>query len=58
MLGIESPGVYWAYIGSIISALACVIYGIINWNKGYIDDQEAKKSKEWEEHEKSITDSM
>ncbi len=58
MLGIESPGVYWAYIGSIISALACVIYGIINWNKGYIDDQEAEKSQEWQEHEKDITDSL
>jgi len=58
MLGIESPGVYWAYIGSVISALACVIYGIINWNKGYIDDDEAQKTKAWEEHEKDITDAL
>jgi len=58
MLGIESAGVYWAYIGSAISAIACVIYGIINWNKGYIDETEQKKSAEWEEHEKSITDTL
>ena len=58
MLGIESPGVYWAYIGSIISAICCVIYGIINWNKGQIDEEEQQKSKKWEEEEKSINDSL
>lgn len=58
MFGIESPGIYWAYLGSIISALACVIYGIINWNKGHIDKEEEKKSVEWEEHEKEITDTL
>lgn len=58
MLGIESPGVYWAYIGSIASALACIIYGIINWNKGAIDEEEEKKSIEWKEHEKTINDNL
>lgn len=58
MLGIESPGVYWAYLGAILSAVACVIYGIINWNKGTIDEEEFNKSKEWKEHEKEITDSL
>lgn len=58
MLGIESPGVYLAYIGSIISAICCIVYGIVNWNKGYIDDEEQKKSKEWEEQEKSISETL
>lgn len=58
MLGIESAGVYWAYLGAILSAIACVIYGIINWNKGQIDEEEIKKSAEWEEHEKEITDTL
>ena len=58
MLGIESAGVYWAYIGSALSAIACVIYGLINWNKGHIEEKEQKKSVEWEEHEKSITDTL
>lgn len=58
MLGLDSPGVYWAYIASIISAIACVVYGIINWNKGHINEKEELKSKEWEEHEKDINDTM
>lgn len=58
MLGIESAGVYWAYIGSALSAIACVIYGFINWNKGASDETEQQKSAEWEEKEKSITDTL
>lgn len=58
MLGIESAGVYWAYIGSALSAVACIIYGIINWNKGQIDENEQKKSKQWEEQDKAITDTL
>ena len=58
MLGLDSPGVYWAYIASILSAVACIIYGIINWNKGYIDEDEEKKSIKWEEHEDDINDTM
>lgn len=58
MLGINSTGVFIAYIGSALSALACIIYGIINWNKGYIDDEEQQKSNAWKEQEESITDSM
>ena len=58
MLGIDSPGVYWAYIACVLSAIACVVYGIINWNKGAIEEDEEKKSQEWKEHEKSITDTM
>ncbi|HOJ49349.1 MAG TPA: hypothetical protein PKW55_00880 [Spirochaetota bacterium] len=29
-----SLGIYLAYILTILSVLLCVIYGIINWNKG------------------------
>lgn len=58
MLGIESPGVYWAYIGSAICALACVVYGIVNWNKGAIEEEDEKKGLEWKEREESINDAL
>lgn len=58
MFGLDSPGVYLAYAASILSAIACIVYGLINWNKGYIDEEEEKKSVEWEEHEKDINDTM
>ena len=56
MFGIESPGVYYAYLACILSTVACVIYGIINWNKGSIKEKEKKKSIKWEKLEKSINE--
>ncbi|WP_114295764.1 symporter small accessory protein [Anaerobacterium chartisolvens] len=32
-LGIPDSGIWSAYILCILSALACVIYGLYNWNK-------------------------
>lgn len=58
MLGIEDPGIYWAYLLSIISALACVIYGIINWNKGAIDEDDVQESINWEKEDDKITDAL
>lgn len=34
ILGIPDPWVLAGYILVILSTLLCVIYGIINWNKG------------------------
>jgi hypothetical protein len=34
MLGFASNGVAWASIGCILASLLCVIYGLIQWNRG------------------------
>jgi hypothetical protein len=34
MLGINDPSILIAYGLSIGLALACVLYGLLNWNKG------------------------
>jgi hypothetical protein len=64
VLGIEDPWVLGGYIGSILVMLLCVVYGIINWNKGGEDEEEQikeeikwhKKEKEMEEEELGIWD--
>jgi hypothetical protein len=33
MLGIKDVWILGAYLLSIASTLACVVYGIVNWNK-------------------------
>jgi len=38
MFGIEDPGVLVAYGLSIGLALLCIVYGLINWNKGGEED--------------------
>lgn len=34
MLGLGDIGVFMVYILCILSVIACIIYGVINWNKG------------------------
>lgn len=33
-LGIADPWVAGSYLALILSTLLCVVYGIVNWNKG------------------------
>ena len=34
ILGIEDPWIWEVYLGIILSTLLCIVYGIVNWNKG------------------------
>ena len=55
VLGIDDPWVWGAYIGSILATLLCVVYGILNWNKGGEDEEgEIKEEMEWHKKEKEM----
>lgn len=59
MLGIEDPGIYLAYLLTILCALLCVWYGIKNWNKGAEDEaQQLKEEAEWSKKEKKVKDTL
>ncbi len=48
-MGIDDPGIYMGYLLAVLSLLACVVYGILNWNKGEETDiEEIEKDLEWE----------
>jgi len=50
MLGIDDPGIYMGSTLAILGLIACVVYGIINWNKGMETDiEEIEKDLKWEE---------
>uniref|UniRef100_UPI0032169669 symporter small accessory protein n=1 Tax=uncultured Draconibacterium sp. TaxID=1573823 RepID=UPI0032169669 len=52
MLGIDDPGIYLGYLLAILGLLACVVYGMINWNKGRETDiDEIQKDLDWESKE-------
>jgi hypothetical protein len=38
MFGIPDPTIWIAYLLAIGFACACVLYGIVNWNKGDSDN--------------------
>lgn len=51
VLGIENPAVWLAYLLSVASAVLCVGYGIVNWNKG--EEPVKKEDVEWAKEEKT-----
>ncbi len=51
VLGIEDPGVWLAYVLSLVSAALCVIFGIANWNKG--EEPVKKEDTDWAKEEKT-----
>jgi len=59
MLGIPDAGIWLAYILCIASTILCVVYGIINWNKGGdVDEGESQKEIEWINKEEEIDNKL
>jgi hypothetical protein len=58
MLGMGDFSIFLVYILCIASALACVVYGIFNWNKGAETEVELKKDVSWEEKENKIKEDI
>lgn len=59
MLGIEDPWILTAYLLCFLSAVACIVYGIRNWNKGSdIEGKEAQEEAEWEKGESKIEETL
>ena len=55
-LGIKDGWVLAAYLLCIGSTLLCVIYGIINWNRG--DEADVAKDAGWVAEEKKLEDEL
>jgi len=57
MLGFQDWGVTLAYAGTILSAILCVVYGILNWNKPREDEEtEIKEEVEWEKKDPELNE--
>ncbi len=57
MLGMGDFWISLVYVLCIASTLLCVIYGIVNWNKG-ADINEPEVEKNWEDTERDITEKL
>lgn len=59
MLGLTDIGIILAYTLCIAAAVLCVVYGIMNWNKGdEVDDKEIKEELEWDEKEAEVNEQL
>jgi len=59
MLGINDPWILAVYLLCLCSAAACVIYGVLNWNKGGDNEPaEIKEETTWEQEETQIEENL
>jgi hypothetical protein len=59
MLGLQDNSIFAAYMLSIVSALSCIVYGILNWNKGGNDEaKEIREEQQWESEEEKLNGTM
>ena len=60
MWGIEDKWILSAYLLCIASAALCVVYGLLNWNRG--DDSgetaEAARDAQWAAEEKKLEEEL
>ena len=56
MLGIEDKYVALVYILCILSTLLCLVYGIVNWNRGenVVKDEDVR----WAKEEKKVEEEL
>lgn len=51
MLGLEGTMVPLGLILTLASTIACVIYGIFNWNKGHVTKEELAREAQWKKEQ-------
>ena len=55
LLGFDNPWIWGVYLLCILSALLCLVYGIINWNReGELEALEIKEEAAWEANEEEM----
>jgi len=58
MFGLSGWAVPLGFLLTILSTLLCVIYGFINWNKGYLTDEEFEQEKRWVIEEDKVKEKL
>ena len=55
MFGIPDPWIWSAFLLCILSAVACIAYGLYNWNKGGNDEEkQILEESQWEKAENDV----
>ena len=58
MLGIEDGWVVLAYLLCIVSALFCLVWGIIKWNVDDPDPEPEDEIRQWAEEEDRVEEEL
>lgn len=59
MIGFNDIIIFFGYVLTPVSALFCVLYGLLNWNKG-IEEKDGDYSEEirWEKEEIELIEKL
>ncbi len=59
VLGLGDFSVFAAYVLCILAAILCVVYGVLNWNKGRdVSPEVVEEEARWDAEEKKIDDDL
>ena len=58
MLGIEDPWVVAAFVLCIVSALFCLIWGILKWNQDDPEGEPENEIRQWAEEEDRVEEEL
>lgn len=58
MFGLDGLGVPAGFALTVLSALLCICYGVKNWNRGHLTDQEARQKQDWVAEEKTFEENL
>lgn len=59
LLGIPDFWIWLVYILCIFSSALCVVYGLLNWNKGKdAENGSSAENQDWAKKEKEIEDKL
>ncbi len=58
MFGFADNLTAWGYILSILATILCIIYGLVNWNKGTEIEEDYRRIVEWEREEIEVEERL
>jgi hypothetical protein len=58
MLGLEGILVPLGLILTLLSTALCIVYGLLNWNKGHMTDEEFSQEQHWSKEEQHVEDQL
>ena len=58
MLGLDGIAVPLGFILTILSTVLCIIYGIRNWNRGYITEEELQQEQVWKAEDAKVKEHL
>ena len=58
MLGLDGVAVPLGLVLTLLSTLICIIYGVINWNRGYVTEEELQQEQSWKAEDAKVKENL